>query len=64
MPVWVVCYDYKQAEHIFMMNGQTGKIVGKPPLSMGKIAAWFTGISVGCFIIFQLLTLLFGGGLA
>lgn len=63
MPVWMVCYDYKQAEHIFMMNGQTGKIVGKPPLSKAKIFYWFTGISTGTFIIFQLLTLLLGGGL-
>jgi DNA-directed RNA polymerase subunit RPC12/RpoP len=63
MPVWMVCYDYRQAEHIFLMNGQTGKIIGKPPLSKSKIAAWFTGIFVGSFIIFRLLTLLLGGGL-
>ncbi len=64
MPVWMVCYDYRQAEHNFAMNGQTGKIVGKPPISKAKMAAWFTGISVGSIIIFQLLTLLLGGGLA
>ena len=63
LPVWMVCYDYKQAEHIFAMNGQTGKIVGKPPLSAGKIAAWFTGISAGSFLILRILTLLLGGGL-
>ena len=64
MPVWMVCYDYKQAEHNFAMNGQTGKIVGKPPISKAKMAAWFIGISTGSFIIFQLLTLLLGGALA
>ncbi len=63
MPVWMVCYDYRQAEHIFAMNGQTGKVVGKPPLSKAKIAAWFGGISAGCFIVFRLITLLMGGGL-
>jgi DNA-directed RNA polymerase subunit RPC12/RpoP len=63
LPVWMVCYDYKQADHIFAMNGQTGKIVGKPPLSKSKILAWFTGVSVGSFILFQLLTLI-GGLLA
>lgn len=63
MPVWMVCYDYKQAEHTFAMNGQTGKIVGKPPISAGKVAAWFLGISSGSFILFQLLTRLLGGGL-
>lgn len=64
MPVWMVCYDYKQAEHIFAMNGQTGKLVGKPPLSKTKMLAWFSGISVGSFLILRLLTLILGGGLA
>lgn len=61
LPVWMVCYDYKKAEHTFAMNGQTGKIVGKPPLSVSKILLWFTGISGGSFIAFRLLTLLLGG---
>lgn len=61
MPVWMVCYDYRQSEHIFAMNGQTGKIVGKPPLSKAKIAAWFSGISAGSFILLRLLTFLLGG---
>jgi len=63
LPVWMVCYDYKKSEHIFAMNGQTGKIVGKPPISKGKVAAWFFGVSGGCFLILRLLTVLFEGGL-
>lgn len=63
LPVWILCYDYKQAEHNFVMNGQTGKIVGKPPISKGKVAAWFFGVSGGCFILLRLLTLILGGGL-
>ena len=63
LPVWMVCYDYKQADHIFAMNGQTGKIVGKPPLSKAKIFGWFTGISTGCFILFQIITRI-GGALS
>ncbi len=63
MPIWMVCYDYRQAEHNFAMNGQTGKIVGKPPLSKAKIAGWFIGISTGSFILLRLLTMLLGGGL-
>lgn len=61
LPVWMVCYDYKKSEHTFAMNGQTGKIVGKPPLSMGKIAAWFAGISTVSFAAIQIITLLMGG---
>ena len=63
MPVWMVCYDYRKTEHIFLMNGQTGKIIGKPPLSKTKMLAWFSGVSAGCFLLFQLLTLL-GGALS
>ena len=63
MPVWMVCYDYKQADHIFAMNGQTGKIVGKPPLSKAKIFGWFTGVSAGCFLLFQIITRI-GGALS
>ena len=60
-PVWMVCYDYKQAEHTFAMNGQTGKIVGKPPLSAGKIAAWFSAVSAAAFLIIKLIAVLTGG---
>ncbi len=60
MPVWMVCYDYRQAEHIFLMNGQTGKIIGKPPLSKGKIFGWFTGVSAGCFALFRIITIIGG----
>jgi DNA-directed RNA polymerase subunit M/transcription elongation factor TFIIS len=63
LPVWMVCYDYRQAEHNFIMNGQTGKIVGRPPISTAKVIAWFLGVSGGSFLIFRLLTLLLGGGL-
>jgi DNA-directed RNA polymerase subunit RPC12/RpoP len=60
LPIWMVCYDYRKAEHIFAMNGQTGKIVGRPPLSKAKIFAWFTGVSAASFLLMRLLTLLGG----
>lgn len=62
LPVWMVCYDYQQSEHIFAMNGQTGKIVGTPPLSTSKILTWFGGISASVFIIIRLLMFFAGGG--
>lgn len=61
LPVWMICYDYNKAEHTFAMNGQTGKVVGKPPISFGKVAAWFSGISVSLFLILRIITLLLGG---
>ncbi|WP_069999086.1 TFIIB-type zinc ribbon-containing protein [Cellulosilyticum sp. I15G10I2] len=60
-PVWMVCYDYKKSEHTFAMNGQTGKIVGKPPLSYQKIAAWFGGIASITWIVIKLIAWLIGG---
>ncbi len=34
----VFTYDHNREEYLFVMNGQTGKIVGKPPISLGKVA--------------------------
>ena len=62
LPIWMICYDYKQSEHIFAMNGQTGKVVGKPPISKGKVFAWFTGITAAVFTVLELITVI-GGGL-
>src|SRR5699024_7700858 len=40
-PVWMVTYDLNKQEHTFAMNGQTGKVVGKPPVSKNKVGLWF-----------------------
>jgi len=55
LPVWMFCYDYQNSEHNFYMNGQTGKIIGRPPLDKGKIALWFLGISAISYVILALL---------
>lgn len=60
-PVWMVSYNYKGKDYIFAMNGQTGKVVGKPPLSIGKIFAWFAGISTGSFALLSIISLIMGG---
>lgn len=62
LPVWMVYYDYENAEHIFAMNGQTGKVVGKPPLSKGKIASWFTGIAASSFVLMKVVSYIVTGG--
>ncbi len=62
LPVWMICYDYKQMDHTFAMNGQTGKVVGKPPLSKGKMFTCFSIISLISFIIIQVITFFQGGG--
>lgn len=62
LPVWMFSYDYKGKQYIFAMNGQTGKIVGKPPLSTKKIAGWFAGIAGGTFFILTVISQLVAGG--
>lgn len=61
LPVWMVYYDYNDKEHIFAMNGQTGKVVGKPPISYKKVATWFSGIAGSSFILLQLILWMVGG---
>ena len=37
MPAWMMTYKYKGELYYFAMNGQTGKIAGRVPVSMKKI---------------------------
>ncbi|MEF2968560.1 TFIIB-type zinc ribbon-containing protein [Paenibacillus sp. M1] len=62
LPVWMVYYDYDHSEYTFAMNGQTGKVVGKPPISKGKVAAWFAGVSCVSFLALKLVSWMMGGG--
>lgn len=62
LPVWMVHYDYNKMEHTFAMNGQTGKVVGKPPISKAKVAAWFAGISGVSLLSLKLISWMMGGG--
>ncbi|GGE31349.1 hypothetical protein GCM10011391_07540 [Pullulanibacillus camelliae] len=62
LPVWMVNYDYNNKVYTFAMNGETGKVVGFPPLSKGKMAAWFGGIAAGTLLAFKCVALLMGGG--
>lgn len=44
MPVWQYLYRYRGKTYQFHVNGQTGKVIGTTPVSMGKVCAY--GISV------------------
>lgn len=60
-PVWMVYYDYEQQEHTFAMNGQTGKVVGKPPISKGKLAVWAASIAASSFAVLKVAAFAMGG---
>lgn len=61
LPVWMLYYDFDNFEHTFAMNGQTGKVVGKPPISYGKVAAWLSGIAGASFVSLKVFSYLVGG---
>jgi len=63
LPVWVVHYDYNKLEYTFAMNGQTGKVVGKPPISKAKVMKWFAGIAGVSFLLLKTISWSMGGGL-
>lgn len=62
LPVWILTYDYHHSEHTFAMNGQTGKVVGKPPISTAKVAMWFGGIGAAAFFALKCVSFMMGGG--
>lgn len=47
LPVWCYSYKYKGKDYLFKMNGQTGKIVGKPPVSWERVFGYGATI-FGC----------------
>lgn len=47
-PVWLYSYEYSGRVYDIFVNGQTGKVVGKTPVSLPKVIAY--GITVGGFI--------------
>lgn len=44
LPVWISNFKYKEKVYQFMVNGQTGKVAGKTPLSAPKILITILGI--------------------
>lgn len=62
LPVWIYNYKYKGTDFRFHVNGQTGKIVGKTPLSKGKVVGYgatvFGSLLAIMLLIRQFLSLL------
>jgi len=44
LPVWMACFKYKEKVYNFMVNGQTGKVSGKIPISPVKVAITVVGV--------------------
>ena len=44
MPVWQYLYRYKGKTYQFHVNGQTGKVIGTTPISMGKVIGYSASV--------------------
>ncbi len=58
LPLWLAAYRYKDKIYQFMVNGETGKVAGKSPLSALKIALLVAGgiLAVGLIAFLILLS--------
>ena len=45
LPVWMLSTRWKGKSFLFAMNGQTGKLIGDLPVSMGRFWGWFGAIA-------------------
>lgn len=54
LPVYVLNTKYRDKRYFFAMNGQTGKFVGKLPISWGRFFAWAGGIAAAVIGVAQL----------
>jgi len=48
LPLWMSHYKYKDKQYEFLVNGQTGKVGGKVPVSAWKIASVVGGVLAVC----------------
>lgn len=60
LPVWNYNYTYKGKTYLFKINGQTGKMSGKPPVSVPKIIAYSATVFLGTAIVGNLINLILG----
>lgn len=58
LPVWLLNTKWNGKDFLFAMNGQTGKLVGDLPISMGRFWTWFAGISLPLMAILAIVWLL------
>ena len=61
LPVWMSHYEYKNKTYHFMVNGQTGKVGGKTPLSFWQVLLAVIGSAAVVALLYFLLY--FMGGL-
>lgn len=61
LPLWFSSFKYKGKTYGYMINGQTGRVHGKSPLSPWKVTALIIGIIAFASLGFYLISLFTGG---
>ncbi len=51
VPLWVLNFQQNGYTHQIFINGQSGKIVGEPPISAKRTAAIFSVVAAACTVI-------------
>lgn len=54
LPVWMLTYRFQNKHYYFAMNGQTGKVCGKVPLSFARLAVLFGLVAAVTFLILMI----------
>ncbi len=56
LPVWIMNYKYRNKQYMLMINGQTGKMIGKLPLDYKRVGIGYVLLTAILFILFNLLS--------
>jgi DNA-directed RNA polymerase subunit RPC12/RpoP len=51
MPAWMLTYNYKGENYYFALNGDTGKVAGRVPLSYKRLWGLFAGLTAGIALV-------------
>ena len=57
LPVWVLNYRHKNKSYVFMLNGQSGKINGKLPMSAVSVVKRYGFVSSLIFLVMMAISL-------
>lgn len=54
LPVWVYTYNYRGQTYSFYVNGQSGKVVGKTPLSIQKMIGYSATVFLFVLLVMEI----------
>jgi len=57
LPVWSLQYRFREKTYTVLVHGQTGRVVGKAPISWAKIALLVAGIGLAVVLVVAVLAL-------